>query len=113
MSDRIELKPATGKWVVLAGGAVLGESNRAIELHEGELAPVLYIPRDDIAMAFLEASDAQSSCPFKGEAGYFHIEAKSGRIENAAWSYEAPKEGLEAIAGHIAFAHERVSLKQV
>lgn len=113
MSDHITVQPASGKWVILAGGAVLGESARALELREGDMKPVLYIPREDIAMAFLEASDASSSCPFKGDAGYFHIEAKSGRIENAAWSYAAPKAGLEAIAGHIAFAHERVSLKEV
>ena len=87
MSDHIKIRPAKGTFVVRAGGAVLGETTRALELTEGSYPAVVYIPREDIAMAFLDPSITTSSCPHKGLATYFDIEAKSGTIKDAAWSY--------------------------
>ena len=63
MPDHITIRPATGTWVVRAGGAVLGESMQALEMTEGDYPPVIYFPRADIAMAFLEPSDTTSTCP--------------------------------------------------
>jgi len=113
MADHIKIRPAAGTWVVRAGGAVLGESKNALELSEGDYPAVIYIPRNDIAMAFLDASDTKSHCPYKGDASYYSIIAKSGEIKDAAWSYEDPKEGLEAIKGHLAFYTDRVAVEEV
>lgn len=113
MADHIKVRPATGTWVVRAAGAVIGESTQALELIEGEYPPVIYYPRADLAMAFLEPTDLTSKCPHKGEASYFTIEAKSGPIPNAAWSYEAPYDAVAAIKDHIAFYSEKVAVEQV
>jgi uncharacterized protein (DUF427 family) len=113
MADHITIRPATGTWVVRAGGAVLGESSDALELTEGDYPGVIYFPRADIAMAFLEPSDTKTSCPFKGQASYFSIIAKSGAIKDAVWSYETPKAGMEAIAGHLAFYTNKVTVEEV
>ena len=113
MADHIKIRPATGTWVVRAGGAVLGESKNALELVEGDYPPVIYFPREDLAMAFLEPSDKSSLCPYKGEASYFSIVAKSGPIADAAWSYETPKAEVASIAGHIAFYTNKVAVEQV
>ncbi|EYD71243.1 DUF427 domain-containing protein [Limimaricola hongkongensis] len=113
MSDHITIRPAEGTWVVRAGGAVLGESSRALELVEGDYPPVIYFPREDIAMAFLDASKTRSHCPWKGDAHYYHIIAKSGAIEDAVWSYEDPKEGMEQIKGCLAFYKNKVAVEQV
>lgn len=103
MADHIQIHKAEGTWVVRAGGAVLAESKNALELVEGEMTPVIYFPREDIAMAFLDASDTQSTCPHKGAASYFTIETKSGPLKDAAWSYEAPLNGVAGIKDYIAF----------
>jgi uncharacterized protein (DUF427 family) len=113
MGEHITIKPATGTYVVRAGGAVLGETTRALELIEGSYPPVIYIPREDIAMAFLDASDTTSSCPHKGQASYYNIEAKSGTIADAAWSYETPKDAVADIAGHLAFYSNKVAVEQI
>lgn len=113
MADHIKITPATGTWVVRAGGAVLGESHAALELVEGSYPPVIYFPRADIAMAFLEKSDTVSTCPWKGQATYYSIMAKSGPIKDAVWSYENPKPGMEAIAGYLAFYTDRVAVEEV
>ena len=76
---------------------MLGESRHALELSEGSLPPVVYFPRNDLAMAMLDPSPTRSTCPKKGEAVYFSIQAKSGPIIDAGWSYETPLDAVAAI----------------
>lgn len=113
LSERLRIVPAEGTWVVRAGGAVIGESTRALELHEGDYPPRIYFPREDLGMAFLERSGTTSRCPFKGEETYWTILAKSGPIVDVGWSYETPLAGAERIAGHIAFYGDRAAVEQV
>ncbi|MEL6957458.1 MAG: DUF427 domain-containing protein [Pseudomonadota bacterium] len=113
MADHIKIRPATGTWVVRAAGAVLGESSAALELTEGEYPPVIYFPRSDISMAFFDKSDTVSTCPHKGTATHYHLVAKSGTWEDAAWSYEAPKDGVSEIAGYLAFYPSKVAVEQL
>lgn len=113
MSNRITIRPAGGTWVIRAAGAVLGETNGALELTEGELPAVIYFPRDDISMAFFDQSETTSSCPHKGEATYFHLEAKSGTMSDAAWSYENPAEGAAEVAGYLAFDTTKIAVEQL
>ena len=103
MADHITIRTAPGTWTVRAGGAVLGESNAALELSEGSYAPVIYFPRADIAMAFLDRTDKSTHCPHKGDASYFSIVTKSTTLKDAAWSYDSPKDGVAEIAGHLSF----------
>lgn len=110
----IRIRKAEGTWVVRSGGAVLGESANALELSEGDMAPVIYFPRSDIAMAFLDRTDKSTHCPHKGDASYYSIVNKSSVTENAAWSYEDPIETASAIKGHIAFVlSDSVKVEQV
>ncbi|MBC7141265.1 MAG: DUF427 domain-containing protein [Rhodobacteraceae bacterium] len=113
MADHIRIRDAGGTWVVRAGGAVIGETSRALELSEGDYSPVIYFPREDIAMAFLDPSDTATTCPHKGAASHFTIVAKSGPIRDAAWSYETPKPGMGAIAGHLAFYPDKATVERV
>ncbi|MFK7879104.1 DUF427 domain-containing protein [Roseobacter sp.] len=103
MADHITIRKATGTWSVRAGGAVLGESANALELIEGDYTAVIYFPREDIAMAFLDTTDKTTHCPHKGDASYFSVVTKSTTLANVAWSYEAPKEGVAQIKDHLAF----------
>lgn len=114
MADHITIKKAPGTWAVRAGGAVIGETNAALELHEGGYAPVIYFPRADVAMAFLDATGKTSHCPHKGDASYFSLVTKSRRLENAVWSYEAPHDSVAAIKDHLAFyAMEEIAVEQI
>lgn len=113
MADGMTITPLEGLYVLRAGGAVIAETTRALGLKEGPLPEVVYFPREDIGMEFLERSDRRTRCHRKGEASYYTIVAKSGPIENAGWSYEEPLEAAEPIRGHIAFAHERVTVERL
>jgi uncharacterized protein (DUF427 family) len=114
MSDHIRIRKADGIWSVRSGGAVLGESGNALELSEGDYAPVIYFPRGDIAMAMLDRSDKTTHCPHKGDANYYSIVNKSSVTENAVWTYEAPLEAVAAIKDHLAFyLSDSVKVEQI
>lgn len=111
---KIRIRPADGIWVVRAGGAVLGETSHALELDEDGHAPVIYFPRDDIAMAFLEPSEKSTTCPWKGDARYFSIVTKSTTIPDTVWSYETPKDDVSEVEGYLAFhTGEQVTVEQL
>ncbi|MDQ2091560.1 DUF427 domain-containing protein [Marimonas arenosa] len=114
MAPKITVTAAPGTWVVRAGGAVLGETKNALELVEGDYPPVIYFPREDIAMAFLDATDHSTHCPWKGDASYFSIVTKSTTLENAVWSYENPTEEVARIKDHLAFyTGDQVTVERV
>lgn len=99
----ITIQKAAGKWSVRSGGAILGETSNALVLEEGDLKPVIYFPRSDIAMAFLDQTDKVTHCPHKGDAVHFSIVNKSSITENAAWSYEDPIPAVGEIKEYLAF----------
>lgn len=103
MADHIRIRKLDGTWTVRSGGAVLGESRNALELSEGDLPEVVYFPREDIAMAFLDRTDKTTHCPHKGDASYFSIVNRSAVLENAVWTYETPVENVAEIKGYLAF----------
>ncbi len=108
---KLEIRPAPGRYIIRAHGAIIGETDRALELIEGSRAPVIYVPREDVAMALLDPSDRRTTCPFKGEARYFTVATPEARLENAVWSYENPKPGAKAIAGYLAFYPDKIQVE--
>ena len=112
MPEEITIAPAQGTWVVRADGAVLGESSRAMELRERGHDPVVYFPREDVAMEFLEASTKHSMCPHKGDAGYYSIVTGSTTLTDAVWTYVEPKSTVAPIAGHLAFDRRMVTIER-
>lgn len=109
----IIIRPARGTYSVRAQGAVIGETTRALSLTEGEYPPVIYIPREDLQMVFFDASDKVTTCPWKGEANYFHLVGKNRRQENVAWSYESPLADVAEIKDHLAFYTDAVTVEVV
>jgi uncharacterized protein (DUF427 family) len=106
----ITITPTATRYKISAGSTPLGETTHAVTLQEGSAAPVLYIPRADIDMKKLAKTDRQTNCPHKGACSYYSVQTDAGLLENAVWSYEAPKQGVEAIAGHLAFYPNKISV---
>ena len=78
--------------------AVLAESDETIELEGNH-----YFPPDSIDPKFLKKSDAQSTCPWKGQANYYHIIVDGEVNKDAAWYYPSPSEKAKQIKGYVAF----------
>ena len=94
--------------VVTAGGRIIADTTNALTLREANYPPVHYIPRKDVKMDELSWSETTSYCPYKGEAGYFHLAAGGDRARDAVWTYEAPHDAVVAIRDHVAFYRDRV-----
>jgi len=114
MTELITIRKAPGKWSVRSGGAILGETTNALELNEGDLDPVIYFPRSDIAMAFLDRTDKVTHCPHKGDATHFSIVNRSSVTANAAWSYENPIPEVAELKDCLAFyPSDSVKVEQI
>ena len=113
MADHIKIHKAEGKWVVRAGGAIIGESAEALSLTEGSYPPVVYFPREDIGMVFLEKTEKTSHCPHKGDATYYSVVTSAETLEDVAWSYEDPNSDVAAIKGHLAFYPNHVAVEKL
>lgn len=95
----IELYPNSQRMQVCVCGTSIADSNNTLELRERGYLPRHYFPREDVRMELLSVSETTAYCPFKGHAVTFSL----GERQDIAWSYEQPIEGMEAIAGRVAF----------
>lgn len=81
-------------------GVVIASSGRTVVV-EGNR----YLPPEDVDHAYLESSDKQSVCPWKGRASYCDVAAGGERNRAAAWFYPDPSRAAENIRDHVAFWH--------
>ena len=109
----ITITPTDGRVVVTLGGQIIADSEHALTLQEANYPPVQYIPRIDVEMSLLTATDNATYCPYKGDCGYFSIPSGGERAVNAVWTYEAPYAAVAAIKDHLAFYPSRVDAIEV
>jgi uncharacterized protein (DUF427 family) len=79
-------------------GTLLAESSDTIVVEGNH-----YFPPESIHREFFKESPTRSSCPWKGEAYYFTIEAGDEQNKDAAWYYPHPKDAAKNISGYVAF----------
>jgi uncharacterized protein (DUF427 family) len=98
-AHRISTRASTRRVRVEAGGEVLAESVRAVELDESGLPIRWYLPREDVRTDLLTPSTTTSHCPFKGDATYLSAPG----AKDAFWVYDDPSEAdARPIAGLLA-----------
>lgn len=99
---RVEAVPERIRVVI--DGVEIASSESALRVLETAGAPVYYLPPGDVRRDLLLATDRTTFCEWKGEARYWSIATPAGRlVPSAAWSYQRPQPGYEAIAGYLAF----------
>src|SRR4051794_7779689 len=99
MAHEIALEPSTQRITISAGGILLADSSRPLLLHEGKLPTRYYLPREDVVAGLVGPTGKRTHCPWKGDADHFTV----GGLENVAWSYADPIDGVRDIVGLIAF----------
>jgi uncharacterized protein (DUF427 family) len=104
----ITITPNPHRITVTLGGKIVADTSRALTLQEAAYPAVQYIPRADVDMALLTATDHTTYCPYKGDCSYFSIPSGGERSVNAVWSYETPYDAVAGIKGHLAFYPSRV-----
>lgn len=107
---KITINPADHHVEVWLGGEQLAATDRALLLSETGMPGRYYIPRDDVRNELLRRTDHATTCPFKGQASYWSVEAGGAVHENLVWSYETPIPAVEEITGYLCFYTEKVEL---
>ncbi|MBA3866001.1 MAG: DUF427 domain-containing protein [Solirubrobacterales bacterium] len=82
----------------ILNGTVLAESEETVVVEGNH-----YFPPASVDFGHLERSAMRSPCPWKGIAGYYHVEVDGERDANAAWTYRHPFPWIRKIRGHVAF----------
>lgn len=109
-NHRVEVHPAEREVRIKFAGETIAHTLKPLLLSETGLPVRYYIPQEDVRMEFLKPSSRSTTCPFKGKASYWSIEAGGERAEDAVWAYLDPIPACGAIKGYLSFYPERVEL---
>ena len=102
---------ASGRHVRIAvDDEVLADSHSPVLLFETGLPTRYYLPREDVNLAALAASDNRSFCPYKGVADEYWSVPGHPEARNVAWSYAAPFPAVGKIAQRVGFYNELVDI---
>lgn len=102
----ITIEPAQNRWRAFFAGHVIADTDDALILKEADLRPVVYFPRQDVAMEYFTRTDHVTHCPYKGDAAHYSLYMDGELVEKAAWTYEDPFDAVGQINGRIAFYPE-------
>lgn len=105
---RVRYEPCPSRVRVVFNGVTVADSRRAVVQRETRLAPVYYLPREDVRMDLTTRTAYLTHCPFKGNASYWTLRVGEASAENALWSYEDPLPEAEPVRGYVAFYRNRM-----
>jgi uncharacterized protein (DUF427 family) len=108
---RVDVHESSRPVLVRARGHVVALSERPKLLFETGLPRRVYVPRADVAAGVLAPAAKRTRCPYKGEASYWSLMVDGERIDDAAWSYDAPLPEALAVRGHVSFDAEGVEVE--
>jgi uncharacterized protein (DUF427 family) len=105
---RVDACRSTRHVRVVVGGETVAESRRPVLVFETGLPVRYYLPKLDVRLDLLTATDTVTRCPYKGQARYWSVTAGGRTVEDAGWSYTYPLPAVSSIAAHVCFFQERV-----
>jgi uncharacterized protein (DUF427 family) len=83
---------------VICEDRVLAESDQTIVIEGNH-----YFPPQSIKKEYFQESDKHTTCPWKGQASYYHIVIDDNVKHDAAWYYPEPKDKAKKIKNYVAF----------
>jgi uncharacterized protein (DUF427 family) len=107
---RITVTPADLHVEVNVNGVKVAETDQPVLLEETGLPTRYYLPREHVRLDLLRATTSETTCPFKGQASYWSVEADGEVHDDLVWSYESPIPQAEGVKGLLCFYNERVDL---
>jgi uncharacterized protein (DUF427 family) len=104
---RIDVLDTSRHVRISVDGQEVADTTRARALFETGLPTRWYVPRDDVRMELLEATDSRTGCAYKGYASYWSV----GTEDDVVWSYPDPQPEVARIRDYLAFFNERVDIE--
>jgi len=91
-------------------GQVVADTRRPVLLYETGLPTRCYIPKLDVRMDLLEATDTVTHCPYKGAASYWSLRVGEKTYRDFVWAYPRPIPEIPKIENLLCFYNEKVDL---
>ncbi|WP_372729918.1 DUF427 domain-containing protein [Nocardioides sp.] len=96
------VEPSTELVEVEVGGVVVASTRTSWRVLETSHPPTYYLPRTAFLDGALTPTRGDSWCEWKGRASYYDLHGGDAVARHAAWTYQRPMPGFEAIADAIA-----------
>jgi len=96
-------EPVASRIRIEVAGVTIADTMAGFRVLETSHPPNYYLPPADILDGYLLRNGQSSSCEWKGMAHYFDVKVGETLLPSAAWGYDHPSAGFEAIAGFVAF----------
>ncbi len=103
---RLLFEPFPRRVRAVFGGQTVLDTTSGMLLHESNLLPQLYLPRDDVRGDLLNRTEHRTHCPFKGDASYWSVAVNGQTADNALWSYLDPLPEAGWLCDHVALYWE-------
>ena len=87
---------------IIFNQVTLADTHRAKRVLETSHPPVYYIPPEDIQHQYLQPTQRNTFCEWKGITAYYTIVVGEKRAENAAWYYPNPNPSFVALKNYVA-----------
>ncbi len=107
---RIDILQSSRHIEVMIDGVKVADSVRPRLLFETGLPTRYYVPKTDVRMDLLTATDLHTECPYKGTASYYSVDTGEAVHENVVWWYPTPVAESVGIAGFVCFYNEKVDI---
>lgn len=79
-------------------GKTIAESDETVVVEGNH-----YFPASSINSEYLRPSDLHTTCPWKGQADYFHLSVEGNTVADSVWVYPSPRPKAKHIEGYYAF----------
>jgi uncharacterized protein (DUF427 family) len=106
---RLDIRRSSRHVRIELDGVPIADSTRPTLVFETRLPVRFYLPRADV-IADLRPARKRTSCPYKGHASYWSVDAGERRHEDIAWTYASTLPETGQLAGLVAFFDERVDM---
>ncbi len=113
---RVDLVPDHRRLKVVFAGTTVADSAATLRVEETGHGPVHYFPEKDVRLDLMSPTPHHTTCPFKGEASYWTIEAPgeapggetSAARRTRSGPTRRPYDEVAGLAGYYAFYPSRV-----
>jgi len=107
---RVDILPSSRHVRVEVGGMTVADTHNPRLLFETNLPTRYYLPKVDVRLDLLEASDTVTRCPYKGTSEYYSVRIGDELHHDLAWTYRTPVWESQKVAGLVCFLDERVDV---
>jgi len=107
---RVDIIPSSRRVEIEVDGVKIADTTASRMLFETGLPVRYYLPKTDVRMDLLEASEHHTECPYKGVASYYDVVVGGKRHEDLVWWYPLATEESQRIAGLVSFYNEKLDV---